>query len=115
MVPRRALLRPCRYLNRRTIPDFVRRPADNHIARFQIPEHFHEISFGYALLDIDPLRLTVLILTNVRSVVVTTLVFGANTEGRARRTGHFTVGYMPGANEPSRFITSSSMAMVRVF
>ena len=54
-------------------------------------------------------------MTNVRSVVVTTLVLGTNSAGRARRTGHFTVGYMPGASEPSRLATSNSTAIVRVF
>src|SRR5215469_11459721 len=53
-------------------------------------------------------------MTNVRSLVVTTLVRGVHREGCSRRTGHFTVGYIPGESEPSRLITSNSTAMVRV-
>ena len=57
-----------------------------------------------------PFRLRI---TNVRSVVVTTLVFGTKRAGCARRTGHFTDGYIPGESESSRFMTSTSTAMVR--
>ena len=42
-------------------------------------------------------------ITNVRSLVVTTLVLGTNSAARPLRTGHLTVGYIPGASEPSRF------------
>ena len=42
-------------------------------------------------------------MTKVRSVVVTTLVLGTNSAGRGLRTGHLTLGYMPGASVPSRF------------
>src|ERR1019366_9857155 len=34
--------------------------------------------------------------TKVRSAVVTTLVLGTSSDGRVLRTGHFTLGYMPG-------------------
>src|ERR1700691_1698400 len=59
-----------------------------------------------------PFRLRI---TKVRSVVVTTLVLGANSAGCSRRTGHLTLGYMPGASVPSRLRTSNSTGMVRVF
>src|ERR1022692_851851 len=53
--------------------------------------------------------------TKQRSAVVTTLVLGTSSEGRVRRMGHFTLGYMPGESEPSRLRTSNSTGMVRVF
>src|SRR5437667_5380306 len=53
-------------------------------------------------------------MTNVFSVVVTTLVAGNKSDGRDCRTGHITVGYMPEANAPFGFITSISTAIARV-
>src|SRR5215471_9642495 len=53
-------------------------------------------------------------ITNVCSVVVTTLVGGTNSEDRGFRTGQRTSGYIPGANLRSGFFTSSSTAIVLV-
>jgi len=48
--------------------------------------------------------------SSLGTVVVTTLVFGTNNAGRECRTGHFTVGNIPGARDPPRLATSSSTA-----
>ena len=53
-------------------------------------------------------------ITNVRSVVVTTLVGGTSNEACGRRTGQDTSEYMPGASLRSGFFTSSSTGIVRV-
>src|SRR5207244_4208319 len=54
-------------------------------------------------------------ITNVRSVVVTTLVGGTSSDGCGRRTGHCTSGYMPAPSRRSAFATSSSTGIDRDF
>src|ERR1035438_320746 len=61
-------LRLCSYLYWRALSDFIRRPADHPIARFQIPDHFHEISIGHALFDVDPFRLAALVTYRERAL-----------------------------------------------
>ena len=49
------------------------------------------------------------------SFVRATAEAGTNSVGCARRTGHSTSAYMPGARCPEELVTSSSTGIVRVF
>src|SRR4030095_3864359 len=61
--------------------------------------------------SVRPLRTRI---TNVRPVVLATLLLGTRSDGAVRRTGHLTWQNVPGARRPSALSTSSSTAMVRV-